>query len=45
MRQFKQRTRKFRASQTSAEFRLWQALRNRKLEGVLEMLDRTLRPS
>jgi very-short-patch-repair endonuclease len=28
---FKQRARKLRALQTSAEFRLWQALRNRKL--------------
>src|SRR5215217_2463877 len=32
MRQFKQRARKLRSSQTSAEFRLWQALRNRRLE-------------
>jgi very-short-patch-repair endonuclease len=31
MEQFRQRARKLRASQTSAEFRLWQALRNRKL--------------
>jgi very-short-patch-repair endonuclease len=31
MQRFKQRARKLRASQTSAEFRLWQALRNRKL--------------
>ena len=31
MEQFKRRARKLRASQTSAEFRLWQALRNRKL--------------
>jgi very-short-patch-repair endonuclease len=31
MEKFKQRARKLRSSQTSAEFRLWQALRNRKL--------------
>jgi len=31
MEQFKKRARKLRASQTSAEFRLWQALRNRRL--------------
>ena len=31
MERFKQRARKLRASQTSAEARLWQALRNRKL--------------
>jgi len=31
MEQFRQRARKLRALQTSAEFRLWQALRNRKL--------------
>jgi very-short-patch-repair endonuclease len=31
MEQFRRRARKLRASQTSAEFRLWQALRNRKL--------------
>ena len=32
MEQFKRRARKLRASQTSAEFKLWRALRNRKLE-------------
>jgi very-short-patch-repair endonuclease len=31
MERFKRRSRKLRASQTSAEARLWQALRNRKL--------------
>jgi very-short-patch-repair endonuclease len=31
MERFKRRARKLRASQTSAEARLWQALRNRKL--------------
>jgi very-short-patch-repair endonuclease len=31
MEQFRRRARRLRASQTSAEFRLWQALRNRKL--------------
>jgi very-short-patch-repair endonuclease len=31
MEQFRQRARKLRSSQTSAEFWLWQALRNRKL--------------
>ncbi len=31
MEQFRRRARKLRASQTSAEFRLWQGLRNRKL--------------
>jgi very-short-patch-repair endonuclease len=31
MEQFRHRARKLRASQTHAEFRLWQALRNRKL--------------
>jgi very-short-patch-repair endonuclease len=31
MERFRRRARKLRASQTSAEFRLWQALRNRKL--------------
>ena len=31
MERFKQRARKLRASQTSAEARLWQAVRNRKL--------------
>ena len=32
MQRFAKRAKKLRASQTSAEFRLWQALRNRKLE-------------
>jgi very-short-patch-repair endonuclease len=32
MRPFATRARKLRYSQTSAEFRLWQALRNRRLE-------------
>jgi len=31
MEQFKARARKLRSAQTSAEFRLWQALRNRKM--------------
>ena len=31
MRQFANKARKLRSSQTSAEFRLWRALRNRKL--------------
>jgi len=31
MEQFRRRARNLRASQTSGEFRLWQALRNRKL--------------
>jgi len=31
MEQFRQRARRLRAAQTSAEFRLWQAPRNRKL--------------
>jgi very-short-patch-repair endonuclease len=31
MQRFKTRARKLRSSQTSAEFRLWQALRNRRL--------------
>jgi very-short-patch-repair endonuclease len=31
MEQFRARARKLRSSQTSAEFRLWQALRNRKM--------------
>jgi very-short-patch-repair endonuclease len=67
MEQFKQRARKLRAAQTSAEARLWRPLRNRRLahwkfrrqhpidryivldvyenmDGVLEMIDRTLHP-